>query len=141
MWNARALVPKSVFKCVSQMGESARDKAQWFPNALSLWELHLCGSYECLEPWLERQTNTKLGPHDTIRKVLKHKFLRCPRIIHLDLICMSYDQRKGQSQIGYLSPEHKSLESKGQITSNWGVLYIIGKIVLRAINYCPCIFF
>jgi len=33
---------------------------------------------------------------NTIRKVLKHRWLKCLRIIHLDLICMSYDQKKGQ---------------------------------------------
>jgi hypothetical protein len=75
-------------------GENARDKAQWLPNALSLWELHSCGSYKCLETWLERQKNTKLGLHDIIRKVLKCRCLRCPFIVHLNLICMSYDQDK-----------------------------------------------
>ncbi len=29
-----------------------------------------CMSYECLKPWLKRQTNTKLGPQYTIIKVL-----------------------------------------------------------------------
>jgi hypothetical protein len=55
--------PMSVFRCetLSQMGENVRDEAQWFPNVLPLWELHLCGSCECSEAWLERQTNTKLG--------------------------------------------------------------------------------
>jgi hypothetical protein len=78
------------------MGENARDKAQWFPSALPLWELHSSGSCECLEPWLARQTNTKLGPQDTIRKFLKHIFLKCPCIGQSVLICMSYDQ----SQLG-----------------------------------------
>jgi len=43
--------------------------------------------------WKEK--NTKSGPQDTIRKFLKRKCLKCPRIVHLDLICMSYDQKKG----------------------------------------------
>ncbi len=34
----------------------------------------------------KRQANTKLGPHDTIRKVLKHGYLKCARVFHLDLI-------------------------------------------------------
>jgi hypothetical protein len=29
---------------------------------------HLCGSCECSKPWLEKQTNTKLGPHDTLKR-------------------------------------------------------------------------
>jgi len=39
--------------------------------------------------------NTKLGPHDTIRKVLKCKCLNCLHIIHLYMIFMSFDQKKG----------------------------------------------
>jgi hypothetical protein len=37
----------------------------------------------------------KLGPRDTIKKALKHQCLKCPCIVHLDLICMSYDQKNG----------------------------------------------
>jgi hypothetical protein len=75
-------------------GENAKDETQWLPNAFSFWELHSCKSYKCLEPWLERQKNIKLGLQDTIRKVLKCKCLRCPFIVHLNLIFMSYDQDK-----------------------------------------------
>jgi hypothetical protein len=56
----------------------------------------LVWSCECLETWLERQTSTKLGPQDTIRNVLKLKCLKCPHMVHLDLICMNYDKKKGQ---------------------------------------------
>ncbi len=78
------------------MGESARDGAQWLPSVLSFWELHSCKSCESPKPWLERQTSTKLGPLNTIRKVLKHRCLKRPCIVHVDLICMSHDQKKGQ---------------------------------------------
>jgi len=37
----------------------------------------------------------KLGPQYTIRKVLKHRCMKCLCIIHLNLICMNYDQKKG----------------------------------------------
>jgi hypothetical protein len=37
-------------------------------------------------------------------------------------------KRKGKSQIGNLTPDHKSLENRGQIRSNRGVLYTFGKI-------------
>jgi hypothetical protein len=60
-----------------------------------------------------RETSTKLGPEDIIRKVLKRKCFKCPRIVHLNLICMSYDQKKGQES--NLTPEYKSFESKGQM--------------------------
>jgi hypothetical protein len=51
------------------------------------------------ESWMfkalvEKAKNHQIGPpKDTIGKVLKFK---CPFIIHLDLKCMSYDQKKGQ---------------------------------------------
>jgi hypothetical protein len=92
-WGQECLL---VWNTLLQMMESARDEAQWLPNALPLWELHSCESYKCSEPWLERQKNIKLCPHDTIRKVLNPRWLKCPHIVHLNLICMSYDQKKGR---------------------------------------------
>jgi hypothetical protein len=41
-------------------------------------------------------------------------------------------ERRGGSQIENLTPDHKSLESKGQMRSDWGVLYTVGKIFSRA---------
>ncbi len=78
------------------MGENARDEVQWLLNALPFWELHLWGSCECSEPWLERWTSTKLSPHDTIKNFLKCRCLKCTCIVHLDLIWMSYDKKKGR---------------------------------------------
>jgi hypothetical protein len=40
------------------------------------------------------------------------------------------------SQIGNLISDHKPLESRGQMISDWGVLYIVGNIFLRAIRHC-----
>jgi len=44
------------------------------------------------------------------------------------------------SQIGNLTLNHKSLESSGQMKSNWGVLYTVKNIFLRAISYFTCVF-
>jgi hypothetical protein len=77
------------------MGEGAKDETQWLPSALPLWELYSYESCECSEPWLERKASTKLGPHDTINKALKCKCLKWARIVHLNLIFMNYDQKKG----------------------------------------------
>jgi hypothetical protein len=101
------------------MGESARDEAQWLPNALPLWELHLCGSCECSKPWLERQTSIKLGPQGTIRKVLKCRCLKRLWISHLVLICMSYDQKKGwESNWAIWFPTTNPLKAKVK----WGLI-------------------
>ncbi len=93
MW--QSVKCKGPWNTPSKMGENAKDEVQWLPSALPLWELHSWRSCECLEPWLERQTSTKLGPYDTIKKVLNLQCSKCPHIGHLDLICMSYDQKKG----------------------------------------------
>jgi hypothetical protein len=124
-----------VWNTLSQMGECARDEAQWLPSALPLWELYSFRSCKCLEPWLKRQKYTKLGLQDIIKKDLKCRWLKCPHIVHLNLICMSYDPRKDGSQIGNLTPDHNSLENKDQMRCNWGVLYTVGKIFLRVITY------
>jgi hypothetical protein len=44
-------------------------------------------------------------------------------------------KKKGESQIGNLTPDHKSLESRGEMRFSWKVLYIVGKIFSRDIKY------
>jgi len=46
-------------------------------------------------------------------------------------------KRRGESQIENLIPNHKSLENRGQMKSDWSVLYIVGKIFSKVIKYCP----
>jgi len=50
---------------------------------------------------------------------------------------MSYDKKKGRSQIGNLILDHKLLESKGQMSSDWGVLYTIGNISFEGYKILP----
>jgi hypothetical protein len=47
---------------------------------------------------------------------------------------------RGGSQIGNLIPNHKSIESKHQVNSDWSVLYTVENIFSRAIKYCPYTF-
>jgi hypothetical protein len=49
-------------------------------------------------------------------------------------------KRRGRSQIRNLTLDHKSLETKGQMRSDWSMLYTIGKIFSRAIRHFPHIF-
>jgi len=88
-----------VFLGVKHIITNGGDCKKWSlmtPSALPLWELHLCVNLKCSKPWLKRQTSTKLGPQDTIGKVLKFKCLTFPCIVHWDLIYMNYDQKKGR---------------------------------------------
>jgi hypothetical protein len=44
------------------------------------------------------------------------------------------------SQIENLIPDHKPLENRGQMSSNWGVIYNVEKIFLNDIKYYLHIF-
>jgi hypothetical protein len=39
-------------------------------------------------------------------------------------------KRRGMNQIGNLTPNHKPLKIKGQMSFDWGMLYTIAKIFL-----------
>jgi hypothetical protein len=49
-------------------------------------------------------------------------------------------KRRGRSQIENLTFDHKSFERRGQMRSDWSVLYTVGKIFSMDIGYCPCNF-
>jgi len=113
VWSARAHEVENVFRCEThyhKWEKKQRNEAQWFPSALPPWELHLCGSCECSEPWLEMKTSIKLVPWNTIRKVLKHRYLKCPRIVHLDMIYMSYEEWVGV-KLGIWLPTRNPLKA------------------------------
>jgi len=59
----------------------------------------------------KRQTSTKLSHQETIKKVLKLRCLKCLCIVHLNLICMSYDQKKKWESNWKFDSHHKPLES------------------------------
>jgi hypothetical protein len=44
---------------------------------------------------IERANEHQFGPQDTIRKVLKHNYLKCFHIVCLNLKWMSCNQKKG----------------------------------------------
>jgi hypothetical protein len=49
-------------------------------------------------------------------------------------------KNRGGNQIEILIPNHKPCENKGQMSSDWDMIYKFGKIFSRAIIYCPHIF-
>jgi hypothetical protein len=46
-------------------------------------------------------------------------------------------KEKGGGQIENFTPDHKSLENRGQMRSDWSMLYTFAKIFSRAIKYYP----
>jgi hypothetical protein len=57
---------------------------------------------------VEKKSKYQIGPLDTIKKVLKCKYLKCPHIVHLNLKCMNYVKKKAKNQIENLNLDHKS---------------------------------
>jgi hypothetical protein len=45
---------------------------------------------------VRRSNKHKIGPPNNIKKVLKLRCFKCPCMVHLNLICMNYDQKKGR---------------------------------------------
>ncbi len=100
MWSANAHETKKMCLDVKQTFTNGGDCKGWNPMILKCtftlgitlvwWELRM------FRALVGKETNTKLGPQDTMKIFLKHKCLKCLRIVHLDLICISYDQKKGQ---------------------------------------------
>jgi len=45
---------------------------------------------------VKKVNKCKFGPQDIVRIFFKCRCLKCPRIVHLNLKCMSYDQKKGR---------------------------------------------
>ncbi len=95
VWSPKAHEVKSVFRCETHFHKWGRvqrlkpnDSHMTLGIAL-MWELW---TFQAL---VGKAKNTKLGPQHTIEKVLKCICLKCPCIIHLDLICMNYDEKKG----------------------------------------------
>jgi len=59
-------------------------------------ELESSGTPECLGFDSRGQNTSHWGVLDVIRKVLKLRYRKCPRIGHLDICSPSYGQKKGQ---------------------------------------------
>ncbi len=41
------------------------------------------------------------------------------------------------NQIENLTPNHKPFKNRGQMNSDWGMLYIVGKIFLKSYKILP----
>ncbi len=86
----RPMSQKNVFVCETNFHKWGKVQ-EMEPNDFQVHS-HF-GSPKCLEPWFKKKKNTKLDLQDTLGKVLK---CECLHIVHLNLICMSYDQKKGR---------------------------------------------
>jgi hypothetical protein len=60
------------------------------------WGLGVLRTPECLEFESKAQNTSHWGVLGVIRKVLKHRYRKWPRIVHLDISSPSYGQKKGR---------------------------------------------
>jgi hypothetical protein len=96
VWSPKAHEAKSAFRCETHFHRWGR--VQGLKPNDSQVHSHF-GSYTRMGVvniqslgWKGKQT--PIGLRDTIKKFLKRRCLKCLHIIHLYLICMSYDQKK-----------------------------------------------
>jgi hypothetical protein len=66
------------------------------PNTPKVGDLESFGTPECLEFDRRGQNTSHWGVLGVIRKVLKRRYLKWPRIGHLDICSLSYGQKKGR---------------------------------------------
>jgi hypothetical protein len=86
------------------------------------WKLQMCRAL------VGKVNKHQIGPHDTIRKVLQRKCFKCHRIVHLDLLCISYDQKKGRESNWKFDSRRQIPWKQGSMRSTWSVLYTVYKI-------------
>jgi hypothetical protein len=96
------------------------------PNTWKSWELESSGTPECSELDSKGQNTSHWGVLDVIEKVLKRRYLKWPRIAHLDICHPSYGQKKGresnwQFDSGPLKVGNRPLPDVrfGSATSRW----------------------
>jgi len=98
VWNARAHEAKKmclVVKHIFTNGGKCRGWSPMTPKCIPSLGVALMKEFQMFRTLVGKEKNTNLIPQGTIRKILKCRCLKCPFIVHLDLICMSYDQKKG----------------------------------------------
>ncbi len=66
------------------------------PNTPKVGDSESSGTTECLDFDSKAQNTSHWGVLDVIRKVLKRRYRKWPRIGHLDICSPSYGQKKGR---------------------------------------------
>jgi hypothetical protein len=68
----------------------------WSPTLGKSEDLESSGTPECLEFDSKAQNTSPWGVFGVIRKLLKRRYRKWPRIGHLDICSLSYGQKKGR---------------------------------------------
>jgi hypothetical protein len=66
------------------------------PNTWKKWDLESSGTPECSELNRKGKNTLHCSVLGVIGKVLKCRYQKCPRILHLDICSPSYGQKKGR---------------------------------------------
>jgi hypothetical protein len=101
------------------------------PNTWKSEDLESFGTPECLELNSRIQNTFHWGVLSVIGKVLKPKYRKWPCIGHLDIYSPSYGQKKGRESNWQFDSRPLKVRIRPLPTSEWGVQYVVGKILTR----------
>jgi hypothetical protein len=88
-----------VFECETHFFTNGGECKGWSPmnpKCTPILRITLMGESQMFKTLVGKVNKHQIGPpRYHWKKVLKFRCLKCPCIVHLDLICMSYDKKKG----------------------------------------------
>jgi hypothetical protein len=82
------------------------------PNTLKSEDLDSSGTPECLELDSKGKNTSHRGVFGVIRKVLKRRYLKWPRIGHLNICSPSYGQKKGRESNWQFDSQPLKIENR-----------------------------
>jgi hypothetical protein len=74
--------------------------------------------FQIFKALVEKPNKHQIGPIGYHRKVPKCRCLKCSHIVHLDLKCMNYDQKKGQESNWEFGSQPQIPLEQGQMISD-----------------------
>jgi len=104
----------------------------WSPTLGKVGGLESSGTPECSELNIKAQNTSHWGVLGVIRKVLKRRYRKWPRIGNSDIWAQVMGKRRAGSQTNNLTPDHKKSGIDLFPTSPWKVQHGVGKLSTRA---------
>jgi hypothetical protein len=102
------------------------------PNTWKSGDLESSGTPECLELDSKGQNTLHWGVLGVIGKVLKRRYLKWPRIGHLDICSPSYGQKKGRESNWQFDSRPLKVGNRPLPDVRFGVRHGVEKISTRA---------
>jgi hypothetical protein len=98
MWNVKAHEAKRMCLGVKHIFTNGGKCNKWnpmTPKCIPTLGVALVWDSQMFKALVKKARKHQIEPPRYLWKYLKCRCLKCPCIVYLDLICMSYDQKKG----------------------------------------------